>query len=100
VPNTNLSQNPIQTLLSHESVETAVMNAVTNAIQSLEPQLQKYASQVAHQAVDRGQELAERTYRRVQRQPMMLVGFAALALAGIAISLVLKSQDSTPKITH
>ncbi len=70
---------------SGDVLRDSVANAVGSVVSAMEPQLNQMASKVATQAIDKAGDLANTSYRAIQRQPWYLVGAAAFLLVGAAL---------------
>lgn len=67
-------------------VKSSVMNVLDSVVREYEPQIQQFTANIAHQAVDRGVELAQQAVGRVQKQSWLKLGLAAaLGIGAIAI---------------
>lgn len=83
-----------------DSLKGSLMTAVEQAVRQIEPQLNDYANQLAHQAIDRGADYGRVALQRVQRQSWGRIGFAAALFAGAVALLAYESSSSSDSSLH
>ncbi len=69
-----------------DTIRTSVVGVLDSVVREYEPQIAEFTSNIAHQAVDRGVELAQTAVQRVKTQSWMrLAAAAALGIGAIAV---------------
>ena len=93
--------NPAQNV--GDILKTSMSSTVNDIFHSLEPQINQFANQAAHVAVDRTRDIAIMALSQVRRQPWYLIGAAAALLVGAALVIGFNEVEEVPKqrpLTH
>lgn len=72
---------------SGDAFEETIAKGVSSLMQTLEPQLNRIAGQIANRVMARSHDFADTGVKRMQEQPWYLVG-GALALVAVGVGLL------------
>lgn len=70
-----------------------VVGALDSVVREYEPQIATFASNIAHEAVDRGVAFAQTAAQRIQKQSWLRLGLAAALGVGIVAVLAYEVAD-------